>query len=143
MFIGEFKHNLDEKGRMAIPAKMRALLKDGAMITRGLDNCLFLYTKEGWETEAADLKKLSKFNPKAREVLHNFFSGSAEVEFDGQGRTNIPENLRRFAKLKKKAVVVGMYDRLEIWDEEMWNEYRQKAEQNNDQNAEALAGIGM
>jgi MraZ protein len=144
MFIGEYNHNLDEKGRLAIPSKFRALLKAGAMLTRGLDNCLFLYTRKAWEEEAERMRKLPTIsNPAARELAHNFFGGSAEVELDGQGRTLLPENLRQFGNLKKKAVVVGMFDRLEIWDEDRWLEYRNKAEENNNQNAEALASLGI
>jgi MraZ protein len=144
MFIGEYNHSLDDKGRIAIPSKFRGLLKGGAMVTRGLDNCLFLYPKKEWQVQAEKYKSLPVIsNPQARELAHNFFGGSSEIDFDGQGRTLLPDNLRQFAKMKKKVVIVGMFDKLEIWDEERWQEYRNKAEQNNNLNAESLADLGI
>jgi MraZ protein len=144
MFIGEYNHNLDEKGRLAIPSKLRALLKGGAVVTRGLDNCLFLYPKKTWTEEAKKLASLPlTSNPQARAYARNTLGGAMDVDFDSQGRVVLPEYLRSFSGLKKKAVVVGMYDKLEIWDESRWNEYKEKAEKANNQLAESLVDLGI
>ena len=143
MFIGEYKHNLDAKGRMAIPAKFRNDLKDGAVITKGLDNCLFLYTKEKWEVEAKKFANLPINQSKSRAFARHMLAGAMDVEFDGQGRVTLPEYLRQFADLQKKAIVAGMYDKLEIWDADKWNKYKEEMEKNSDEIAEELGEIGI
>lgn len=141
MFIGEFIHNLDNKGRLAIPAKFRKDLDDGAIITKGIEKCLVVYTKKGWETFAEKIKNLPTAKSDARAFNRSFFSGAAEVEIDIQGRILIPENLRSFSSLNKKSVVVGLYDRIEIWDEGIWNDYKIKTEKNAVEIAEQLGDI--
>lgn len=144
MFIGEYNHNLDEKGRLAVPVKFRALLKGGAVVTRGLDNCLFLYPKKAWQKVAEKLASMPSIsNPAARAYARATLGGAVDVDFDNQGRIILPEYLRNFAALNKKAVVVGLYDKLEIWDEDNWNKYRTKAEQENNQIAESLGELGI
>lgn len=138
MFIGEYNHNLDQKGRMAIPAKFRNQLKKGAVVTKGLDNCLFLYPKEKWQEMAQKFADLPISQSKARAFARHMLAGATEVEFDNQGRITIPEYLRKFTGLKKKAIVAGLYDRLEIWDEEKWNSYKKGAEENSADIAEEL-----
>ena len=143
MFIGEYYHNLDNKGRLAIPAKFRALLKDGAVVTRGLDNCLFLYPKEQWEKEAAKFAKLPVSQAKARAFSRHMLSGAMEADFDNQGRITLPEYLRKFAGLKKKAAIAGLYDKLEIWDEDSWNKYKMETEKESGAIAETLGELGV
>lgn len=143
MFIGEYKHNLDDKGRMAIPAKFRDKLKEGAVVTRGLDNCLFLYTKEAWEEKAPKLANLPSTQANARAYSRLMLAGAMEVSFDSQGRVNLPDYLCEFAGLKKKVVVAGLYDRLEIWDEEAWAKYKLNAEKESANIAEALGEAGL
>ena len=124
MFIGEYNHNLDDKSRLAIPAKMRLGLKNGAVVTKGLDNCLFLYPKKEWQSIAAKMAALPVNKANDRALARHFLAGAMEVEFDSQGRITLPEYLRSFAGLKKKVVVAGLYNRLEIWDEAAWNKYK-------------------
>ncbi len=143
MFIGEYKHSIDSKGRMAVPAKFRAKLKGGAVVTRGFDNCLFLYPKESWQKVAEKIAKLPVGQSKARALARLMLAGAMDVSFDNQGRIVLPDYLRRFAGLGKKAVVAGLYDRLEIWDESKWQQYKNKAEQNSDEIAEALSELGV
>src|SRR6056297_1291927 len=143
MFIGEYNHNLDSKGRMAVPAKFRNMLKKGAVVTKGIDNCLFLYPKEKWQEMAQKFAELPISQSKARDFARHMLAGAVEVEFDNQGRITIPEYLRNFAGLKKKAIVAGLYDRLEIWDEEKWNNYKKGAESNSADIAEALGEMGV
>ncbi|MDD4333175.1 MAG: division/cell wall cluster transcriptional repressor MraZ [Patescibacteria group bacterium] len=143
MFIGEYNHNLDEKGRLAIPAKMRTLLKGGAVVTRGLDNCLFLYPKKQWNILAEKLAKLPISQAKARAFSRLMLAGAMDVEFDNQGRITLPEYLRQFAGLDKKTIVAGLYDRLEIWDEEKWNKYKTNSEKDSNDIAETMGALGV
>ncbi len=134
---------MDSKGRMAVPAKFRNMLKKGAVVTKGIDNCLFLYPKEKWQEMAQKFAELPISQSKARAFARHMLAGAVEVEFDNQGRVTIPEYLRDFAGLKKKAIVAGLYDRLEIWDEEKWNNYKKGAEANSADIAEALGEMGV
>jgi MraZ protein len=139
MFIGEYNHSLDDKGRMAVPAKFRALLKKGGVITRGEDQCLVLYPIEAWREEARKLAALSTKQAAKRAYARLKLSGAMEVSFDAQGRIMIPENLRTFARMEKKTVIAGLYDRVEIWDEAEWERFKADAEKNSANIAEALA----
>lgn len=143
MFIGEYSHNLDAKGRLAIPAKFRSMLKKGAVVTRGIDNCLFLYSKTEWEKIAKKLAQLPISQAKARAFSRLMLAGAMDVDFDNQGRIMLPEYLRSFAGLNKKAIVAGLYDRLEIWDETAWNKYKIGTEKESAQIAEALGELGV
>ena len=143
MFIGEYKHNLDSKGRLAVPAKFRTLLRGGAVVTRGLDNCLFLYPRKEWNELAKKMAKLPISQAKARAFSRLMLAGAMDVEFDNQGRINLPEYLRKFAGLKKRAIIAGLYDRLEIWDEIAWNKYKMGTEKNSGEIAEALGELGV
>ena len=141
MFIGEYKHNLDTKGRLAIPAKFRASLKAGAVVTKGLDNCLFLYSKKEWEVLAKKLASLPISKTNTRAFARLMLAGAMDVDFDNQGRIMLPEYLRKFARLKKKVVVAGLYDRLEIWDEVVWKKYKMGTEKKSSAIAEALGEL--
>lgn len=143
MFIGEYAHTIDEKGRMAIPAKMRGKLLDGAVVTRGLDNCLFVYTKEEWQKLAEKLATLPLTNANSRAFSRLMLAGAMDVEFDKQGRILLPAYLRDFANLKNKAVVAGLYSRIEIWNESAWKEYKSKTEENTDEITEQLSELGI
>ena len=143
MFIGEYKHNIDAKGRMAVPAKFRQLLKKGAVVTRGLDNCLFLYPKNKWEEIAQKFANLPISQAKARAFARHMLAGAVQVEFDNQGRITLPDYLRQFAGIKKRTVVAGLYDRLELWNEETWNKYKTSTEKSSDDIAESLGELGV
>lgn len=143
MFIGEYKHNIDQKGRLAIPAKLRSQLKTGAVVTRGLDNCLFLYSRAEWQKIAKKFASLPISQAKARAFSRLMLAGAMDVDFDSQGRITLPEYLRTFAQLKKTAVVAGLYDHLEIWDEEAWEKYKASTEKESSEIAEALSELGV
>lgn len=143
MFIGEYKHSMDAKGRLAVPVKFRSKLKRGAVVTKGLDNCLFLYPVERWEEEAKKLADLPVNQSKARAFSRHMLAGAMEIECDNQGRVNLPDYLRNFAHLGKKVIIAGMYDRLEIWNEEAWDEYREGTEENSNEIAEELGEMGI
>ncbi len=143
MFIGEYSHNLDSKGRLAVPAKFRNMFKKGAVVTKGLDNCLFLYPKEKWEDMAEKFANLPISQSKARAFSRHMLAGAMDVDFDSQGRVSLPEYLRKFSGLKKKVVIAGVYDRLEIWDKQAWDKYKTRAEENSNDIAEELGEMGV
>jgi MraZ protein len=143
MFIGEYNHNLDDKGRLAIPAKFRAILKKGAVVTKGLDNCLFLYSREQFEKIAQKFAALPLSQAKARAFSRHMLAGAMDVDFDNQGRITLPEYLRKFSALKKSVIVAGLYNHLEIWDEEAWNNYKAESERNSNSIAEELGDLGI
>lgn len=144
MFIGEFSHNLDDKGRLAIPAKFRALLDTGAVVARSLDNeCLTLYPRKKWEEIANKLANIPIAKKGARAFARIVLSGATDIEFDKQGRVNLPEYLLKFAKFEKKAIVTGQYDKIEIWSQDSWNKYTESAEITSKEVAEGLAELGL
>jgi MraZ protein len=143
MFIGEYSHNLDEKGRLAIPKKFRADLSQGAVVTRGLDNCLFLYTKAEWEKLAEKLAALPFSQANTRAFARLMLAGAMDVEIDGQGRIMLPEYLRSFALLKKSVIVAGLYNRLELWDETAWKTYTTATESESATIAEQMGALGV
>lgn len=119
MLIGEFEHNIDPKGRVIIPAKFRDDLGADFILTKGLDNCLFIYSKEEWSVLEKKIKALPM--SKARDLQRFFFSGACDVELDKQFRILIPSNLRGYARLEKEIVIVGASNRVEIWDKQSWD----------------------
>jgi MraZ protein len=143
MFIGEYQHTIDGKGRMAMPAKFRPRLGSGAIITRGLDRCLFVFTDSEWEALAKKIMELSLLKSDSRAFARFTMAGASDVEFDSQGRILIPSSLREYAGLKKEAVVTGVYQRIEIWDVAAWKDYRAKTEKNSDAIAEKLGEAGL
>ncbi|WP_334332669.1 MULTISPECIES: division/cell wall cluster transcriptional repressor MraZ [unclassified Companilactobacillus] len=138
MFMGEFHHALDNKGRIIIPAKFRKLLGEEFVITRGMDGCLFGYPMEQWDKLEGQLDKLPLTKKDARAFTRFFYSAAAEVEFDKQGRINLSAPLIKFAKLTKNCVIVGVSDRFEIWDEQRWNDFSQEAEDNFEEISEKM-----
>ena len=120
MLMGEFHHNIDDKGRLIIPSKFRYELGEKFVITRGLETCLFVYSLTEWEKIVKRLRSLPFTNKDARNFTRFFLSGAAECEFDKQGRINITSPLVRYADLTKECVIIGANDRLEIWSEDSW-----------------------
>lgn len=143
MFIGEFHHTLDDKGRMSIPVKFRADLAQGAVVTRGLDRSLFLYPKDEWQKLAEKLAALPFGQADTRAFARLMLAGAMEVEIDKSGRVLLPEYLRTYAGLSKDAVVAGLYNRLEIWDEATWKDYAAKTEAEGNAIAERLHDLGV
>jgi MraZ protein len=143
MFMGEYQHALDAKGRLIIPAKFREELGEGAIITRGLDNCLFLFPQEEWAVLEGKLKTLPLTKHDARQFVRFLFSGATECELDKQGRIVLPSNLREFAAIDKDAVVIGVSSRVEIWSKERWESYVQVAEESFEDIAENIVDLGI
>jgi MraZ protein len=142
MFIGEYEHALDEKNRVSLPKSFRTDLGKKMVMTRGLDNCLFVYSRKNWETVAAKLQELSFAAADTRGFNRFILSGAAEVDVDAAGRILIPEHQRVFAGLKKQVVFAGVSDRVEIWDAEKWTTYKADIERKADALAEKLGEIG-
>ncbi|MEO8065770.1 MAG: division/cell wall cluster transcriptional repressor MraZ [Candidatus Doudnabacteria bacterium] len=143
MFIGEYTISMDAKGRIAVPAKFRSLLNTAAVVTRGLDQSLFLYPRKEWEVIAAKLASLPLAKANSRAFSRLMLAGAWDIELDKQGRIMIPEYLRKFANLTKKIVVAGLYDRLEIWDESSWLAYKANTERESTRIAEELGELGV
>ena len=143
MFIGEYNHSIDEKNRLAIPAKFRAILAKGAVVTKGLDNCLFLYTSKDWQELAEKLAKLPISQSNTRAFARLMLGGAMDVSLDKQGRVILPDYLKQFASLKKKVIITGLMNRLEIWDEAAWNKYKSETEKSSGDIAEAMGDLGV
>lgn len=143
MLLGEYKHNVDPKGRVAIPAKFREKLATGAIVTRGLDNCLFLFAETEWKALAEKLVALPLAQANSRAFVRLMLSGAMDVEFDAQGRILIPDYLRKYAGLGKEVVVAGLYNRIEVWDAATWERYKQKTEGASEEIAEKLGELGI
>ncbi len=143
MFIGEYNYSLDDKKRLSIPAKFRELLGKKAVITRGLDQCLFLYPMKEWQVLAEKLSKLPLAQADARGFARLMLTGAMDVAIDNLGRILVPDYLKGYAFLKKKVVVAGVYNRVEVWDEEKWQEYKDKTEKEVGDMAERLKELGV
>jgi len=143
MLLGEYKHNLDTKGRLAVPAKFRNDLAGGAIITRGLDRSLFIFTMTEWDVLVRKLTSLPLAQANSRAFVRLMLSGASDVRLDVQGRILIPDYLREYAGLKTQAVVAGLYSRIEVWDAETWKQYKSKTEAASDEIAEKLGELGI
>ncbi len=143
MFIGEYRYLIDEKKRISIPVKFRKALGKRAILTRGLDGCLFLYPEQEWENLAQKLGSLPLGKADARGFMRIMLAGAMEVSFDNLGRILIPDYLKKYANLSKKTVIVGLYDHIEIWNEDRWEKYRSKAESEVGDIAERLSDLGV
>jgi len=128
---------------LAMPVKFRPQFKKGAVITRGVDTCLFVYSREEWGKLADKIAKLPINQAKSRAFARLMLAGAMDTTLDTQGRINIPDYLKQYAALNKKVVVTGLYNRLEIWDEEKWKEYKDKSEKESENIAEALGELGI
>ena len=143
MFMGEFQHSIDAKGRLIIPAKFRKKLGENFVVTRGLDGCLFGYPQDEWEKLEAKLNEMPLAKKDARLFVRFFYSAATECELDKQGRINIPQSLRQHANLEKSCVIVGVSNRIEIWDETRWQAFTDAAEENFDEFAESMIDFGL
>ena len=143
MLIGEYTHSLDPKKRLSLPSKWRKELGKKLVVTRGLDNCLFVYPLKEWQKITEKIGQLPLGQADTRSFNRFFLSGAVEVEVDSVGRILVPDFLKDFARLKTKVVLAGIHDRVEIWDEKHWTEYKHKIEAQADQLAEKLGDIGV
>lgn len=134
---------MDSKGRVAIPAKFRDKLTAGAIITRGIDNCLFVFTSGDWEVLVQKLTSLPLAQANSRAFVRLMLAGAMDVELDNQGRILIPDYLREYADLKKEVVITGLYNRVEVWDAVRWAEYKAKTESSSEEIAEKLGELGI
>lgn len=143
MFIGEYLHSIDTKNRLALPAKFRAALKSGAVVTRGLDNCLFVFTQQDWQKLVDKITELPIGKADARGFSRIMLAGAMDVKIDSLGRILLPDYLKSYASLKKKVVVAGLYNRLEIWDETKWKIYKKRVEGQANKLAETMGEMGV
>ncbi len=143
MFIGEYSHKLDEKGRIALPKKFRDSLKGGVVVTRGLDKCLFVYTLDEWKKLAEKLIEMPIVQSDTRAFTRLVLAGAMDLEMDKLGRIILPEYLRNYAQLSKDVVITGLYNRLEVWDEQLWTDYASKTTADSVEIAERLGGLGI
>ncbi len=143
MLIGEYKHTLDPKKRLSLPSKWRKELGKKLVVTRGLDNCLFVYPLKEWQKISEKIGQLPLGQADTRSFNRFFLSGAVEVEVDSVGRILVPDFLKEFARLKSSVVLAGIHDRVEIWDEKQWSKYKLSIEQNADSLAEKLGEIGV
>lgn len=143
MFIGEYQHSTDAKGRIIIPSRFREELGFKFILTKGLDNSLFIYPMDEWKNFEDKLKQLPMANREARAFVRHFFSGAVECEIDKQGRITIPQNLREHAKIDKEVITIGVSTRVEIWDKEEWEKYNDDADLSYDDIAEKMAELGI
>lgn len=141
MLIGEYTHTLDSKKRLSLPAKFRKEIGQTVVVTRGLDQCLFLFPQKTWQEIAAKLEQLPFGEATARGMSRFLLAGAVETEVDSAGRILIPDFLKEFAKLGSSVVLAGVSDRVEIWNEETWGAYKQRIEQGADQMAQTLGDL--
>lgn len=141
--MGEFQHTIDTKGRLTMPARFRELLGEKFIVTRGLDGCLFGYPMDQWEKLEAKLSEMPLAKKDARTFVRFFYSAATECEIDKQGRINIPNSLRTHGALQKNCVVIGVSNRIEIWDESRWNEFSNTSEESFDEIAENMIDFGL
>lgn len=143
MFIGEYEHSIDAKGRLIMPAKLREDIGEKFVVTKGLDGCLFAYSQEEWKNFEEKLKSLPLTNKNARDFVRFFLAGATECEIDKQGRFLISGNLREYATLEKEAVIIGVATRIEIWNKDKWKEYSSDENISADEIAENMTMLGI
>ena len=143
MFMGEYNHTIDAKGRLIVPAKFREILGDNFIVTKGLDGCLFVYPNDEWTRFEEKLKSLPLTNKNARQFTRFFLAGAAACEVDKQGRKLLPQVLREFASLEKDVVLVGVASRIEIWSRELWDESMNTYDGDMDEVAENMESLGF
>lgn len=143
MFIGEYSYTIDDKGRITTPPKYRSQLADGIVVTRGLDNCLFMYPKKEWDKIAERLGNMPTTDKAARDYARLMLAGAMDIVPDKIGRIVLPQYLRDFAGLKKNVVSAGLFNRIEIWDEDSWRKYEKDIEKNSTDIAGKLSEMGV
>lgn len=142
MFIGEYTHSIDAKKRLSLPSKVRSELGGRIVVTRGLDQCLFVYPVKTWETLAEKLGSMPIGEAGTRSFVRLMLAGAVDTEVDSQGRILIPDYLREYAGLSKDVIIAGLWNRLEVWDESKWKHYKTEAESNSERIAEELGKMG-
>lgn len=143
MFIGEYSHSIDTKRRLSIPAKFRKTLGNQAVLTRGLDNCLYLYPMKEWKKMAEKLSQLPISRSDSRAFSRLMLAGAMDVELDRLGRIVVPDYLKEYAGLEKKAVVAGLYNRIEVWAEDKWENYKTQTSKKVEDIAEKMNELGI
>jgi MraZ protein len=143
MFLGEFEHTIDEKGRITIPAKFRGHLATGLVVTKGIDACLWLYPLDAWEDLAGKISALPLTDPKAREFRRQVFGGASDSVPDRQGRVNLPHYLRHYANIDKQAMITGLHDHCEIWNPEVWRERQERSHADPEGRAAQFESLGI
>ena len=143
MFIGEYCHTVDAKKRLAVPVKFRKDLGKKAVLTRGLDNCLYLYPLKEWEKLAKKLSELPISRSDSRAFARLMLAGAMDVSLDGLGRALVPDYLKKYAGLGKRVVLAGLYNRIEIWDEEKWEAYKKQTAEKAEDIAEKMNELGI
>ena len=143
MFMGEYAHNIDVKGRLIMPAKFREQLGEHFVVTRGLDKCLFVYPMSEWEILAAKLRELPLTKKDARAFSRFFLSGAVECELDKQGRINLPQNLLKYSLIEKETTIVGVSSRIEIWSQSEWETFFDEAEESFAEIAEQMSDFNL
>ena len=141
--MGEYLHTIDAKGRIILPVKFRDELGDNFVITKGLDNCLFIYDQAEWEILSSKLKQLPLAKPEARAFVRFFFAGAMQLECDKQGRFLVPGNLREYAVLEKDVVLIGVSNRVEVWSKSTWEKYNEEISPAVAEIAETLVDLGI
>lgn len=141
--MGEYRHTIDSKGRLIIPSKFRDNLGESFVLTRGLDNCLFIFPQREWIIIEKKLKTLPFTKADARAFMRFFFSGASIAEVDKQGRVVIPPHLRDYAKINKDVVVIGVSNRAEVWSQELWEEYTDESRLSFEQVAEKMVDFEL
>lgn len=143
MFIGEYRHNLDAKGRLALPKKFLKRFSEGGVVTRGLDRCLFIYPLDEWQKLADKLAHLPISRANTRAFTRLMLAGAMDITPDKQGRFIVPDYLRKFASLSQKSVITGLFNRLEIWDENEWEKYKGRTEAESTEIAEKMSELDV
>lgn len=143
MFLGEFAHTIDDKGRLTIPAKFRDDLASGVVITRGLDGCLWAYSRSEWEQLAEKISRLPTTNPAARNFSRFMFANAFDSIPDRQGRVLIPQNLRDYAKIESDTIIIGVMNRLELWNPTQWGQVLAEVEEDPDAIVAQLQDLGI
>ena len=142
MLLGEYHHSIDAKKRLSVPSKFRRELGGSIVLTRGLDHSLFLYPREEWQKIAEKLSELPAGQASTRGFVRLMLAGAQELDVDTLGRILIPDHLKTYAHMNAQVVIIGVYNRLEIWDEKLWEAYKKDAEKNADELAEKLGEVG-
>lgn len=143
MFIGEFRHSIDDKGRLQVPVKWRSRLAEGAVVTKGFDGSLKFYPLSVWQEIAANLAALPQGQPEVRAYVRQTLAGAVDVEIDKLGRILLPSYLRQYAELGKQVVLAGLHDHIEIWEEKAWATYLSNIDQNSSAFTESLKELGI
>ncbi len=143
MFLGEFQHTIDDKNRLTLPAKFRESFADGLIMTKGFENCLFVFSKAEWPRIEDKIRSLALLKKDARKLSRFFFGGANEDVPDKNGRVVVPGHLKAFAELDKEIVIVGVSNRLEIWSKANWQRYVAEAGESYEETAEELADLGL